>query len=145
MQTQRTRATAGRTPGYTDIGFVADVSWAISDILCRPRILRSCADESEGTGRRHRGFALFPVLRHDAGRHRKGAGCQPRTLSAGISGRRAGSGDAGAGEEETRNDSVVGGVAVSTIQTGITEQVIAWLFDHLPTVYAEARRSAFPR
>lgn len=57
------------------------------------------------------------------------------TLSAGISGRRAGSGDAGAGEEETRNDSVVG-VAVSTIQTGITEQVIAWLFDHLPTVYA---------
>lgn len=38
----------------------------------------------------------------------KGAGCQPRTLSAGISGRRAGSGDAGAGEEETRNDSVVG-------------------------------------
>ena len=53
--------------------------------------LRSCADESEGTGRRHRGFALFPVLRHDAGRHRKGAGCQPRTLSAGISGRRAGS------------------------------------------------------
>ncbi|VED13849.1 Tail protein X (GpX) [Escherichia coli] len=27
---------------------------------------------------------------HDAGRHRKGAGCQPRTLSAGISGRRAG-------------------------------------------------------
>ena len=32
--------------------------------------------------------------------------------------------------------SVVGGVAVSTIQTGITEQVIAWLFDHLPTVYA---------
>lgn len=31
-----------------------------------------------------------------------------RTLSAGISGRRAGSGDAGAGEEETRNDSVVG-------------------------------------
>ncbi|CAU97979.1 hypothetical protein EC55989_2111 [Escherichia coli 55989] len=98
--------------------------------------MRSCADESEGTGRRHRGFALFPVLRHDAGRHRKGAGCQPRTLSAGISGRRAGSGDAGAGEEETRNDSVVGGVAVSTIQTGITEQVIAWLFDHLPTVYA---------
>ncbi|STE82325.1 Tail protein X (GpX) [Escherichia coli] len=29
-----------------------------------------------------------------------------------------------------------GGLAVSTIQTGITEQVIAWLFDHLPTVYA---------
>ncbi|SPW57894.1 putative phage holin protein [Escherichia coli] len=53
-----------------------------------------------------------------------------------YSGRRAGSGDAGAGEEETENDSVVGGVAVSTIQTGITEQVIAWLFDHLPTVYA---------
>ncbi|HCN0502560.1 holin, partial [Escherichia coli] len=25
---------------------------------------------------------------------------------------------------------------MSTIQTGITEQVIAWLFDHLPTVYA---------
>ncbi|EGY9183913.1 TPA: holin, partial [Escherichia coli] len=24
---------------------------------------------------------------------------------------------------------------MSTIQTGITEQVIAWLFDHLPTVY----------
>ncbi|EKN0190046.1 holin, partial [Escherichia coli] len=23
---------------------------------------------------------------------------------------------------------------MSTIQTGITEQVIAWLFDHLPTV-----------
>lgn len=38
----------------------------------------------------------------------KGAGCQPRTLPAGISGRRAGSGDARAGEEETRNDSVVG-------------------------------------
>ncbi|EHS3920926.1 holin, partial [Escherichia coli] len=25
---------------------------------------------------------------------------------------------------------------MNTIQTGITEQVIAWLFDHLPTVYA---------
>ncbi|MCZ8935686.1 holin, partial [Escherichia albertii] len=25
---------------------------------------------------------------------------------------------------------------MSTIQTGITEQVIAWLLDHLPTVYA---------
>ena len=58
-----------------------------------------------------------------------------RTLSAGISGRRAGSGDAGAGEEETRNDSVVGSSGEHH-SNRITEQVIAWLFDHLPTVYA---------
>lgn len=25
---------------------------------------------------------------------------------------------------------------MNSIQTGITEQIIAWLFDHLPTVYA---------
>ena len=25
---------------------------------------------------------------------------------------------------------------MSTIQTGITEQIVTWLFDHLPTVYA---------
>ena len=80
----------GRPPGgctrYTDIGFVARCEAGPSLTFCAAReSLRSCADESEGTGRRHRGFALFPVLRHDAGRHRKGAGCQPRTLSAGIS------------------------------------------------------------
>ncbi|STI48320.1 Head completion/stabilization protein L [Escherichia coli] len=114
MRTQRTRAT-GRADAL-DIqtsDLWRDVSWAISDILCRPRIfcgvvlMKVKALEGDTVD-----SLCFRYYGHDAGRHRKGAGCQPRTLSAGISGRRAGSGDAGAGEEETRNDSVVGGVAV---------------------------------